>query len=155
MVDVGVLRMIALDPGLTQFGHLDEAGLPSRHIQGGATFPEAVEVTNFAARDEIPLSVGIYEPGNLRWAVAYAKAGRFPAGSMIKLYFGGDFAMGGIKNPATNFGMYPTNAALDIYLSMLDGIDILWVVSVQGGVLLETPIAALRPRARRALARRH
>jgi 3-keto-5-aminohexanoate cleavage enzyme len=141
MVDAGVLRMIALDPGLTQFGHLDENGLPSRHVQGGTTFPEAVEVTDFAARAEVPLSVGIYEPGNLRWAVTYAKAGRLPAGSMIKLYFGGDFAMGGVKTPAVNFGMYPTKAALDIYLSMLDGTDLPWIVSLQGGVLLESPIA--------------
>jgi uncharacterized protein (DUF849 family) len=141
MADAGVLRMIALDPGLTQFGHLDENGLPSRHIQGGTTFPEAVQVTEFAAHVGVPLSVGIYEPGNLRWAVAYAKAGRFPAGTMIKLYFGGDFAMGGVKTPAVNFGLYPTTAALDIYLSMLEGVDIPWIVSLQGGVLLDSPIA--------------
>jgi hypothetical protein len=34
MADAGVLRMVALDPGLTQFGHLGDDGLPSRHIQG-------------------------------------------------------------------------------------------------------------------------
>jgi 3-keto-5-aminohexanoate cleavage enzyme len=89
----------------------------------------------------VPLSVGIYEPGNLRWALAYARAGRFPAGTMIKLYFGGDYAMGGVMTPAANFGLYPTKAALDIYLSMLDGVDIPWIVSVQGGALLDTPIA--------------
>ena len=74
MADAGVLRMIALDPGLTQFGHLGDDGLPSRHIQGGTTFPQAAEVTEFAAARKVPLSVGIYEPGNLRWAIAYAKA---------------------------------------------------------------------------------
>jgi hypothetical protein len=141
MADAGVLRMVALDPGLTQFGHLDDDGLPSRHIQGGTTFPEAAAVTEFASSQRVPLSVGIYEPGNLRWAIAYARAGKFPIGTMIKLYFGGDYAMGGVRTPAVNFGMYPTKAALDIYLSMLDGVDIPWIVSVQGGVLLDTPIA--------------
>ncbi len=141
MADAGVLRMIALDPGLTQFGHLGDDGLPSRHIQGGTTFPEAAAVTEFAHAHEVPLSVGVYEPGNLRWAIAYAKAGKFPAGTMIKLYFGGDYAMGGVMTPAVNFGLYPTKAALDIYLSMLDGVDLPWIVSVQGGVLLDTPIA--------------
>jgi 3-keto-5-aminohexanoate cleavage enzyme len=141
MAEASVLRMIALDPGLTQFGHLDDDGLPSRHIQGGTTFPEAVAVTELAERLSVPLSVGIYEPGNLRWALAYARAGRFPAGTMIKLYFGGDYAMGGVMQPAANFGLYPTKAALDIYLSMLDGVDIPWIVSVQGGALLDTPVA--------------
>ena len=140
MADTGVLRMVALDPGLTQFGHLDD-GLPSRHIQGGTTFPEAAAVTEFASSQRVPLSVGIYEPGNLRWAIAYARAGKFPIGTMIKLYFGGDYAMGGVRTPAVNFGLYPTKAALDLYLSMLDGVDIPWIVSVQGGVLLDTPIA--------------
>ena len=60
---------------------------------------------------------------------------------MIKLYFGGDYAMGGVRTPAVNFGLYPTKAALDIYLSMLDGVDLPWIVSVQGGVLLDTPVA--------------
>jgi 3-keto-5-aminohexanoate cleavage enzyme len=141
MADAGVLRMVALDPGLTQFGHLDDDGLPSRHIQGGTTFPEAAAVTEFASSQRVPLSVGIYEPGNLRWAIAYARAGKFPIGTMIKLYFGGDYAMGGVRTPAVNFGLYPTKAALDLYLSMLDGVDIPWIVSVQGGVLLDTPIA--------------
>jgi beta-keto acid cleavage enzyme len=141
MADAGVLRMVALHPGLTQFGHLGDDGLPSRHIQGGTTFPEAAAVTEFVSSQRVPLSVGIYEPGNLRWAIAYARAGKFPIGTMIKLYFGGDYAMGGVRTPAVNFGMYPTKAALDIYLSMLDGDDIPWIVSVRGGVLLDTPIA--------------
>ena len=98
MADAGVLRMIALDPGLTQFGHLGDEGLPSRHIQGGTTFPEAAAVTEFASSQRVPLSVGIYEPGNLRWAIAYARAGKFPIGTMIKLYFGGDYAMGGVRD---------------------------------------------------------
>jgi 3-keto-5-aminohexanoate cleavage enzyme len=67
MADAGVLRMVALDPGLTQFGHLGDDGLPSLHIQGGTTFPEAAAVTEFASSQRVALSVGIYEPGNLRW----------------------------------------------------------------------------------------
>jgi 3-keto-5-aminohexanoate cleavage enzyme len=39
MADAGVLRMVALDPGLTQFGHLGDDGLPSRHIQGEPRSP--------------------------------------------------------------------------------------------------------------------
>ena len=37
--------------------------------------------------------------------------------------------------------MHPTNAALDIYLSMMEGMNMPWIVSCLAGVLLETPIA--------------
>jgi uncharacterized protein (DUF849 family) len=38
-------------------------------------------------------------------------------------------------------GCEPAVPALDIYLSMLEGVEIPWIVSVQGGVLLDTPVA--------------
>jgi len=40
-----------------------------------------------------------------------------------------------------NFGMHPTKAALDIYLSMMEGMNMPWIVSCLAGVLLETPLA--------------
>jgi uncharacterized protein (DUF849 family) len=40
-----------------------------------------------------------------------------------------------------NFGLHPTKAALDIYLSMMEGMNLPWIVSCLAGVLLETPIA--------------
>jgi 3-keto-5-aminohexanoate cleavage enzyme len=141
MAEAGVLRMIAMDPGLTQFGVLDDEGLPSIHVQGGTTYPESAAVAVFGREVAVPLTVGIYEPGNLRWAVAYARAGQLPAGSILKFYFGGRYAMGGTRTPAAAFGLYPTTAALDIYLSMIKGVDIPWIVSLQGDVLLEAPIA--------------
>lgn len=141
LANAGSLRMIALDPGLTQFAFPDDDGLPTRHVQGGATYPEATEVVEFARRTGTPLSVGIYDPTNLRWAVAFARAGRFPAGTMIKLYFGGEYAMGGDRAPTIGFGLYPTKASLDIYLSMLEGTELPWIVSIQGGALLDSPIA--------------
>lgn len=141
MADAGVLRMISLDPGLTQFGFLDEEGLPTLHVQNGATYPDCVEVMKFAQRVQQPLMIGIYEPGNLRWAMAFAKAGKLPPGSMIKLYFGGDWVLGGNRVPGTNFGMPPTVQALDVYLALMEGSNVPWMVSLMGGVLLDSPVA--------------
>ncbi|EIK95787.1 hypothetical protein PMM47T1_15451 [Pseudomonas sp. M47T1] len=141
MADAGVLRMISLDPGLTQFGFLDEDGLPTLHVQNGATYPDCVEVMKFAQRVQQPLMIGIYEPGNLRWAMAFAKAGKLPPGSMIKLYFGGEWVLGGNRVPGTNFGMPPTVQALDVYLGLMEGSQVPWMVSLMGGVLLDSPIA--------------
>ncbi|MBA4763183.1 3-keto-5-aminohexanoate cleavage protein [Sphingomonas sp.] len=141
MQDAGVLRMLALDPGLTLFGRMDENGLPSDSVTGGATFAEAHSVVEFARKHDKPVSVGVYEPGNLRWIRAYAQAGMFPKGSIIKLYFAGPYSMGFDKVRAVNFGLDPTPASLDVYLSMIEGVDMPFIVSCQGGVLLETPLA--------------
>ncbi|WP_075790703.1 3-keto-5-aminohexanoate cleavage protein [Massilia putida] len=141
MHDAGALRMFALDPGFTLFGQLDDKGLPSNSVTGGQTYAEAHAMVEYAREVDCPISIGIYEPGNLRWVVAYAKAGMFPSGSLIKIYFGGEYTMGQDRVPGVNFGLAPTRANLDVYLGMMQGIDLPWQVSVQGGVLLDTEVA--------------
>ncbi|SHN19134.1 3-keto-5-aminohexanoate cleavage protein [Cryptosporangium aurantiacum] len=141
LADAGLLRMAALDPGLTQFGILSDDGLPNLAVQGGADYASAHQVVEFARHTSTPLSVGIYDPSNLRWAIAYARAGKLPVGSMIKLYFGGEYQLGGDKWPTAGFGLPPTKQALDMYLAMMDGIDLPWIVSIQGGVLTDTDLA--------------
>jgi hypothetical protein len=139
--DAGLLRMIPLDPAIVQVGKLDQDGLPSDSHVAGLTYAQSAEVVRFARETNVPMSISIYEPGNLRWARAYALAGMFPAGSMIKLFFGGPYTIGLHRVPGVNFGLHPTKAALDIYLSMMEGMNLPWIVSCLAGVLLETPIA--------------
>ena len=139
--EAGVLRMVPLDPSIVQVGKLDAEGLPSDSYVAGLTYAEADEIVRFARRADVPISVSIYEPGNLRWARAYALAGRFPAGSMIKLFFGGPYTIGLDKVPGVSFGMHPTKAALDVYLSMMEGMDMPWIVGCLAGVVLDTPLA--------------
>ncbi|KJE25376.1 hypothetical protein FF36_00509 [Frankia torreyi] len=139
LADAGLLTMAALDPGLTQFAVLDDDGLPSRHRQAGADYASAHEVVAFARRTGAALSIGIYDPSNLRWTLAYAARGMFPAGSVIKLYFGGRYLINGA--PTAGFGLPPTRQSLDMYLSMMDGCALPWVVSIQGGVLLDSELA--------------
>ena len=56
--------------------------------------------------------------------------------------------------PGCTFGLPPTRNALLAYLDMLEGTGLPWSVSVWGGDLMATPIAAARARARRPPARR-
>ena len=70
---------------------------------------------------EVPLTIGVYEPVQLRWALAYEAAGRLPTGSMVKLYFGGTRSLFNIGRPALNFGLPPIPQSLDMYLTMMDG----------------------------------
>ena len=84
--------------------------------------------------------LAIFEPGFLRAALACWRAGRLPAGTMVRLYFGGDAPE---RAGGSNFGMPPTPAALDVYLDMLDGCPLPWSVTVVGGDLFATELPRL------------
>ncbi|CAN5256309.1 hypothetical protein BH10PSE13_BH10PSE13_05930 [soil metagenome] len=141
MRDAGVLTMMAMDPGLTLFGRYDDRGLPSVSIRAGANFVEADQLVTFANQGNTPVSIGIYEPGHLRWTLAYAAKGAFPKGSIIKLYFGGEHLIDQERVKGMTFGLYPTPASLDVYLSMMADCDLPWIVSVHGDNILDMPLA--------------
>jgi len=137
----GTIGLLPIDPGAVAFAGYDDDGLPVQANRFGTSFTEAQEAVTVAHEVGLPVTIGVYEPGNLRFALAYARAGKLPAGSMVKLYFAGDYSIYEIGKKALNFGLPPTKEALDAYLSMLEGTDIAWNVGVMGGVTLETPIA--------------
>ncbi len=133
------LRVGLCDPGSTNIGSPDADGLPV-----GMVYANSYEDTRAALeqceRLRIGPSLAIYEPGWLRTTLAFHRAGRLPAGAMVKLYFGGDYGLFATQ-PGVSFGLAPTENALLAYLDLLEGCDLPWSVSVWGGDLLETPIA--------------
>jgi uncharacterized protein (DUF849 family) len=135
----GGLRIGAFDPGSTNLGMPGADGLPSGVVYGISY--DDVRV-GFAACQRLGLgpSLGIYEPGALRTVLAWQRAGRLPRGTLVKLYFGGDYGLFATQ-PGVSFGLPPTVRALDAYREMLDGSGLPWSVSVWGGDLLATPIA--------------
>lgn len=137
----GTVALVPVDPAGTLFGGLDDDGKPITGSIYGMTMEDANETLELAVECGLPVTVGVYEPGNLRWAIAHARRGTLPAGSMVKLYFGGDRSILTIGKPALNFGLPPSTASLDAYLAMMEGLDIPWSVGVMGGMLLETPLA--------------
>jgi 3-keto-5-aminohexanoate cleavage enzyme len=141
IVEAGVLRMFAVDPGITTFGSVDAEGLPIRTYTDGLKFSEVHELTMFAQQQHVPLSLGVFEPGQLRWIMAYEAKVGFPKGSLIKLYFGGRWMVDQINTPGINFGLPPTKAALDVYRSMMEGSKLAWITSVFGDSMLDSPIA--------------
>jgi 3-keto-5-aminohexanoate cleavage enzyme len=141
MADAGVLRMLAIDPGHTMFCGNDLLGRPIRGGVGGTTYVEAHELIEFAKVVGVPISLGVYEPGQLRWIMAYERAVGYPAGSVIKIYFGGDYLIDKVAIKGLNVGMPPTLGALDVYVSMLEGSNLPWVISVLGGTILDSPLA--------------
>lgn len=135
------LRIGVVDPGSTNLGGPDAEGLPV-----GVIYPNAYADirTSFetCARLGLGPSLAIYEPGFLRTALAWHRAGRLPDGAMVKLYFGGDYGIFATE-PGVSFGLPPTEHGLLAYLDMLEGTGLPWSVSVWGGDLLETPVARL------------
>ncbi|MEW1963700.1 3-keto-5-aminohexanoate cleavage protein [Microbacterium sp. NPDC077644] len=137
----GTIGLLPVDAGAVAFAGYDDEGLPTQANRFGASFTEAQEAVTVAHKLGLPVTIGVYEPGNLRFALAYARAGKLPAGSMVKLYFAGEYSIYEVGKKALNFGLPPTKPALDAYLDMLEGTDIAWNVGVMGGLTLETPIA--------------
>jgi 3-keto-5-aminohexanoate cleavage enzyme len=84
--------------------------------------------------------MSIFEPGFLRAALAYWRAGKLSPGTMLRFYFGGP-AME--ESGGFWFGLPPTEASLEAYLQMLGDCPLPWSVAVLGGDLFASELPAL------------
>ncbi|HEY3670315.1 MAG TPA: 3-keto-5-aminohexanoate cleavage protein [Acidimicrobiia bacterium] len=135
------VRMAALDPGSTNLGSPGADGLPDGGVYANS-YADIREAFAMCEEQGWGPQLAIYEPGFLQCVLSYHRAGRLPAGSMVKLYFGGQWGMWARAEGVT-FGLPPTANALLAYLDMLDGTGLPWSVSVWGGDLMATPVARL------------
>jgi uncharacterized protein (DUF849 family) len=135
------LRIGVVDPGSTNLSGPDEEGLPVGLVYANP-YEDIRAGLALCERLALGPSLAIYEPGFLRTTLAFHRAGRLPPGSMVKLYFGGDFGIFATR-PGVSFGLPPTENALAAYLDLLEGTGLPWSVSVWGGDLLATPIARM------------
>jgi uncharacterized protein (DUF849 family) len=135
------LRIGAFDPGSTNLGMPGADGLPSGVVYG-VSYDDVRTAFALCERLRLGPSLGIYEPGALRTVLAWRRAGKLPRGTLVKLYFGGEYGLFATR-PGVSFGLPPTERALDAYLEMLDGSGLPWSASVWGGDLMATPIAKL------------
>ena len=135
------LRIGVVDPGSTNLGRPDEDGLPVGGVYANSYADIRVSF-EFCARYRLGPSLAIYEPGFMQTVLAYHRAGRLPAGAMVKFYFGGEWGMFATGR-GVSFGLPPTPNALGAYLDMIEGTGLPWSVSVWGGDLVETPIARM------------
>jgi uncharacterized protein (DUF849 family) len=133
------LRLAGWDPGSTNLGGPGADGLPAGVIYG-VSYDDVKYAFAFCERLKMGPSLGIYEPGSLRTTLAYQRAGKLPRGTLVKLYFGGDYGIFATQ-PGVSFGLPPSLSALGAYLEMLEGSGLPWSVSVWGGDLMATPIA--------------
>lgn len=133
LAEAGLLRCGLVDPGSVSLGGADETGLP-RNVDAVYinTYADARHMFAECTRLNLAPSISIFEPGFLRVALAYHRAGKMPAGALVKLYFGG---------ADLSFGLPPTLPSLQAYLAMLDGTGLPWSVAVLGGDVIECGLA--------------
>src|SRR5690606_5552544 len=71
LAKAGLLTMCAIDPGVTTFASFDADGVPSRTDLDGLHFNDAHAMVEFSKQHDVPISLGVFEPGHLRWILAY------------------------------------------------------------------------------------
>lgn len=130
-----------VDPGSVNLGFPDEDGLPTGFSYVN-TYSDIKYAFDLCERLGFGPSLAIFEPGFLQTVLSYHRAGMLPQGSMVKLYFGGEWGLTA-KGPGVTFGLPPTENALAAYLDMLASTDLPWSSSVWGEDMLRTPIARM------------
>ena len=136
LAETGLLKVGLFDPGSTNLGGVDADGIPRGGIVYGNSFDFITQEMERCTRDRVGPSLALYEPGFLRTALAWWRAGRLPAGSMFKFYLSTDRGYMGAA-----FGLPATRLALDAYLEALGDCPVPWAVSVVGGDVVDSGLA--------------
>jgi len=132
----GLLRVGIVDPGSVNLGSTDADGLPSGGFVYANSFDDVRRAFEICREHRLGPSLAIYEPGFLRAALAWWRAGRLPPGTMVKLYFSSERGLFGAP-----FGLPPTTTALEAYLELLEPTSLPWAISVVGGDVTQSDVA--------------
>lgn len=139
LAEAGAIRAAVVDTGSVNLGEAGADGLPAPidfvYVNSPADIRHMLET---CARLHLGPSVAVFEPGFLRAVLAARRAGRLPAGTLVKLYF---CERGYLAGGDPLFGVPAIPEALELYLAMLRGADLPWAVAVIGGSLLDSPLA--------------
>ena len=124
MAKEGLLAQGLCDPGTFNLSILDEEGLfaDSTYLYRNDMHDSRYYVET-CRRLNIGLSISIFEPGFLKFILAYYRAGKLPQGGILKFYFGANHLP---------FGLPPSRASLEAYLGMIEGCGLPWLVSSFG-----------------------
>jgi uncharacterized protein (DUF849 family) len=124
LAEEGLVGMGLCDPGSFNYSLRGEDGLfmPSTYVYRNDMHDSRYYVET-CRRLGLGLSISIFEPGFVKFILAYVESGRMPPGGLLKFYFGTN---------AMPFGLPPTDKGLDAYLEMIEGASIPWLVSVFG-----------------------
>ena len=125
--------MTLVDPGSVNLGLTSDGSVPEQAAAGPYhnSYADVAHMFTRTAELGAAPSISVFEPGFLRTALTWHRAGRVPPGAIIKLYFGGEL----------EFGLPPTATSLDAYLELLEPSGLPWSVAVLGGDVVACGVA--------------
>ena len=138
LAEAGLANMILFDTGVVPLAGYDARGVPA---PASAFFwygfwPDDWEVIMKVCDDfGTGTSISVFEPGWMKNVLALVRAGTLPRGSKLNIYFAPD-----------GFGAMapPVPEALELYLKMMEGLDLKWSVgSVGEPSIMDTPLAQM------------
>ena len=137
IAEAGLANMVLLDTGVLPLAGYEENGLPgpADKFWWYGFWPGDNKIVVDVCKDlGTGASISVFEPGWMKNVVAMARAGTLPAGSKLNIYFASyDFA-----------GMAPPiPEALQLYLHMIEGLDLKWSVGLVAGDIMDTPLARM------------
>ena len=133
----GLANMVLLDTGVVPLAGYDDQGVgrDDSFFWYGFWPGDTRFVLDLCRRYGTGASISVFEPGWMKNVIAMAKAGTLPRGSKLNIYFG----------PESYSTMAPPiPEALELYLKMMEGLDLKWSVGNIGGVsVMDTPLARM------------
>jgi len=138
LAEAGVANMVLLDTGVLPLAVYDEEGVPGPDdaFFWYGFWPDDIRIAKGVCKEfGTGASISVFEPGWMKTVVAMARAGTLPRGSKLNIYFGpDDFA-----------GMAPLiPEALELYLKMMEGLDLKWSVGTIGNdSIMDSPLARM------------
>ena len=135
-------RMAPLDPGSMNMPVSGGSATSAKMLSYINSYETIASVLAELGKLGLGASIGIYEPGFLRAAVAFHRAGKLPKGSFVKFYFfgGRNYFDGG---ECVGFGLEPSASALEAYLEIIGDSGLPWAAAVVGGCVFSSGKARL------------
>jgi len=138
IAESGYSNMILFDTGIVPIGSYDKKGLPGPDsgFWWYGFWPDDVRIAHGICEDlGTGASISVFEPGWMKNVVAMVKAGTLPRGSKLNIYFASEDLP--LCAP-------PTPEALELYLKMMEGLDLKWAVGYIGNKsVMDTPLARM------------
>ena len=132
----GLANMVLLDTGVVPIAAFDKNGMmQDKGFWWYGFWPNdnkiAIDTCNELG---CGASISVFEPGWMKNVVAMAHAGTIPRGSKLNIYFA-DYRYSGMAPPIPE--------ALQLYLHMIEGLDLKWSIGVIGDDVMATPLAQM------------
>jgi uncharacterized protein (DUF849 family) len=132
----GLANMALLDTGVVPIAGFDKSGMmQDKGFWWYGFWPKDNKIVIDTCNDlGCGASISVFEPGWMKNVVAMAHAGTLPRGSKLNIYFA-DYRYSGMAPPVPE--------ALQLYLHMMEGLDLKWAVGVIGDDVMSTPLAQM------------